>query len=96
MPRITKVSQTGAGTSTALVFIRNERPRVAYTINVTGSATYSLQHSLDGTNWVSNEDVTNLTNDADGNYMFPLYGVRLVVASGAGTVTLVLSQALEE
>ena len=96
MPRITSVTQTGAGTSSALTFIRNEKPRVAYTINVSGTVNYDLQHSLDGTNWVSNEDVTGLTANADGNYQFPVYGVRLVVNSGSGSATLVLSQALEE
>lgn len=95
MPSVSSVSQTGVGVSGALKFMRNEQPRVAYTINVVGTATYSLEHSLDGEHWVSNEDVTALTGNSDGNYIFPVYGVRVNVTSGTGTVTLVLSQAVE-
>lgn len=94
MAYVSSVSQTGVGTSGELKFIRTDSVRAAYTINVSGTATYSLQHSLDGVNWVSNEDATDLTADADGNYVFPMYGVRLNVTSGSGTVTLVLGQAV--
>lgn len=93
MPQVKAATQTGVGTSSELRFARNEDPRVAYTVNVVGTVTYSLEHSLDGTNWVSNTDVTALTADADGNYVFPLYGVRVAVTAGTGTVVLVLSQA---
>lgn len=53
---------------------------------VTGVATYSIEHSDDGTNWHPNSNINGATADADTNYFFPVEYVRLTQTAGAGSV----------
>jgi len=96
------ISQTGVGFSNpARVDYRQANFQVGVGISVTGSATYTLQHTFDdiadfadvtdyNTNatWFDNSD-TNLvdaTVKRDTNYAFPFQASRIEVTLGAGTV----------
>jgi len=58
-----------------------------------GTPTYSVQLTPDGTNFVDHVDLNTLTDDAHGNIAFPVRGIRVSVTSGSGTVDLVALQA---
>lgn len=93
------VIQTGVGDSAWLKLDINKNPfQVSFVADVTGTATYSVQHTLHsvdgGTPTVfDHPDVTAATADADGNYAFPVVAVRVHVTSGAGSVQLTVIQA---
>ena len=53
---------------------------------VTGTATYSIQHSDDNTNWSTNANINGATANADTNYMFPVKYIRLQQTAGGGSV----------
>ena len=53
---------------------------------VTGTATYSVQHSDDNVNWSTNANINGATASADTNYMFPVKYVRLEQTAGSGSV----------
>jgi len=59
---------------------------------VTGTPTYSMQHSWDGTAWFDNAVVTGQTVSLGGSYLFPVAIMRLKF-SAAGTVSVVGIQA---
>jgi hypothetical protein len=59
---------------------------------VTGTATYSMEHSFDGVNWFLSA-VNSTTTNQDGNYAFPVQYVRLIVTAGTGTVVCTLIEA---
>lgn len=93
------VSQTGLGSSDALVMNTNCTPfNVGFGVVVEGDVTYSVQHTFDDpavgfTNWFTHATITSLSADADGNYAFPVTGVKLLVTDGTGTATLNIVQA---
>lgn len=76
---------------------------VGFGVTVTGSVTYTVQHTFDdiwakgynpatGT-WFNHPDVASQTANADGNYAFPVTAIRLNVSSGSGSATLTAIQA---
>ena len=93
------VSQTGIGSSDSLVMNTNISPfNVGFGVTVDGTVTYSVQHTFDSpadgfTTWFSHPTVAAETANADGNYAFPVTGVKLLVTAGDGTATLNLIQA---
>ncbi len=100
------VSVTGTGTSPVINPDYFQAPfaiGVGTTVNTSGSATWSVQHTFDnvylntfqaGTaTWFNNSGITSKTQNTDGNYAFPVYGIRLNVLGGTGTVTMTLIQA---
>ena len=97
--KVQTVSQTGTGSSDALVMNTNISPfNVGFGVVVTGTVTYSVQHTFDDpatgfTTWFSHPTVAAETANADGNYAFPVTGVKLLVSSGTGTATMNLIQA---
>ena len=97
--QVQTVSQTGVGSSDALVMNTNISPfNVGFGVVVTGTVTYSVQHTFDDpatgfTTWFSHPTVAAETANADGNYAFPVTGVKVLVNSGTGTATLKLIQA---
>lgn len=97
--RAQTVSQTGVGSSSALVMNTNVSPfNVGFGVNVTGTVTYTVQHTFDdpgvGFNtWYAHPTIANKTDNQDGNYAFPVTGIKLVVSAGSGTATLNLVQA---
>ena len=97
--KVQSVSKTGVGSSSALVMNTNVSPfNVGFGVVVTGTVNYTVQHTFDDpaigfTTWFSHPTVASLAANADGNYAFPVTGVKVLVNSGAGTATLQLIQA---
>jgi hypothetical protein len=60
---------------------------------VTGTATYSIQHSDDNTNWFQNANINGATTSLDTNYMFPVKYIRLQQTGGSGSVAATIIQA---
>ena len=97
--KVQTVSKTGTGSSDALVMNTNISPfNVGFGVVVTGTVTYSVQHTFDDpavgfTTWFSHPTVAAETANADGNYAFPVTGIKLLVTAGTGTATMNLIQA---
>jgi hypothetical protein len=97
--KVQTVSKTGTGSSSALVMNTNQTPfNVGFGVVVTGTVNYTIQHTFDDpavgfTTWFSHPTVASQTANADGNYAFPVTGVKVLVNSGSGTATLNLVQA---
>ena len=93
------VSKTGTGSSSALVMNTNQTPfNVGFGVIVSGTVNYTVQHTFDDpavgfTTWFSHPTVASQAANADGNYAFPVTGIKLLVNSGDGTATLKLVQA---
>jgi hypothetical protein len=97
--RVQTVSKTGTGSSSAIVMNTNISPfNVGFGVVATGTVDYTVQHTFDDpsvgfTTWFSHPTVAGETANADGNYAFPVTGIKLLVNSGTGTATLSLVQA---
>lgn len=97
--KVQTVSQTDVGSSSALVMNTNISPfNVGFGVTVTGTVTYTVQHTFDDpaigfSTWFSHPSVAAETTNQDGNYAFPVTGVKLLVSAGDGTATLNLIQA---
>lgn len=94
------VSQTDTGSSDAIVVNTNTNPcNIGFGVTVdSGSPTYTVQHTFDDpavgfTTWFDHPTVAGETTNQDGNYAFPITGVKVVISSGTGTVTMNLVQA---
>lgn len=66
---------------------------VGFGVVVSGTITYSIQHTFDGANWFNHPTVISQTTNQDGNYAFPVLQIRLANLSGSGTATLTAIQA---
>jgi hypothetical protein len=86
------VTQGGVGASAAIDVLDTNDVRVSYAVSLSGSATYTVQHSLDGSTFFDNSDNTAQTTAQDGNYVFPVRSVRVNVTAGSGTATLHVRQ----
>jgi hypothetical protein len=97
--KLQTVSKTGAGSSSALVMNTNTNPfNVGFGVIVDGTVDYTVQHTFDDpavgfTTWFSHSTVAGETTNQDGNYAFPVTGIKVLVNSGSGTATLKLVQA---
>lgn len=97
--KLQTVSRTGTGSSSSLVMNTNIAPfNVGFGVIVSGTVNYTVQHTFDDpatgfSVWFSHPTVANLAANADGNYAFPVTGIKLLVNSGTGTATLKLVQA---
>lgn len=97
--KVQTVSKTGTGSSSALVMNTNISPfNVGFGVVVTGTVDYTVQHTFDDpavgfTTWFSHPTIASLAANADGNYAFPVTGIKVLVNSGSGTATLNLIQA---
>lgn len=94
------VTQTGTGTST---WVPVDHTQNAFAIGfgcvVSGTVTYTVQHTFDNIQDASvtptafdHSTVTAETTNQDGNYAFPIRGIRLNVTAGTGSVTLTVLQ----
>jgi len=80
---------------------RQEDFKLSFAVEVTGTATYKIQHTLDDVFDSSvtplaldHEDITASTADDDGNYAFPIRAIRLNVTSySSGDVRMTVLQA---
>lgn len=97
--KVQTVAKTGTGSSSALVMNTNISPfNVGFGVVVTGTVNYTIQHTFDDpavgfTTWFSHPTIASLAANADGNYAFPVTGIKVLVNSGGGTATLSLVQA---
>lgn len=97
--KLQTVSKTGTGSSSALVMNTNISPfNVGFGVIVDGTVNYTVQHTFDDpavgfTTWFSHPTVASQAANADGNYAFPVTGIKVLVNSGGGTATLKLIQA---
>jgi hypothetical protein len=93
------VSQTGVGSSGSIVVNTNISPvNIGFGVVVTGTVNYTVQHTFDDpavgfSTWFSHPTVAGQTANADGNYAFPVTGIKVLVNSGSGTASLKLIQA---
>ena len=93
------VSKTGTGSSSALVMNTNISPfNVGFGVVVSGTVTYSVQHTFDDpavgfTTWYSHPTIAIKTDNQDGNYAFPVTGIKILVTAGSGSATMNLIQA---
>jgi hypothetical protein len=97
--KVQTVSKTGIGSSNALVMNTNVSPfNVGFGVLVSGTVDYTVQHTFDDpsvgfSTWFSHPTVAGEVANADGNYAFPVTGIKVLVNSGDGTATLKLVQA---
>jgi hypothetical protein len=97
--KVQTVSKTGVGSSSALVMNTNISPfNVGFGVVVTGTVDYTVQHTFDDpavgfTTWFSHPTIAAQIANADGNYAFPVTGIKVLVNSGSGTATMKLIQA---
>ena len=97
--KVQTVSKTGVGSSSALVMNTNISPfNVGFGVVVTGTVDYTVQHTFDDpslgfTTWYPHPTIAGQTDNQDGNYAFPVTGIKVLVNSGDGTATLNLIQA---
>jgi hypothetical protein len=90
------------GSSVAAVMNTNCTPfNVGFGVVVADTVDYTVQHTFDdpyngfdvNTKWFDHPTIANLAADADGNYAFPVTGIRITVNSGGGSVTMNIVQA---
>jgi len=97
--KLQTVSKTGTGSSSALVMNTNISPfNVGFGVIATGTVTYTVQHTFDDpavgfSVWYSHPTIAAKTDNQDGNYAFPVTGIKVLVTAGTGTATLNLIQA---
>lgn len=86
------VIQTGVGESDAIDVEDTNDIRISYVVIVSGTVTYSVQHSIGGDAFLDNTDNTGQISTQDGNYVFPVQKIRVNVTAGAGIATLHVRQ----
>ena len=97
--KLQTVSQTGVGSSSSLVVNTNISPvNIGFGVIVSGTVNYTVQHTFDDpatgfSTWFAHPTVASQTTNQDGNYAFPVTGIKVLVNSGAGSATLKLVQA---
>ncbi len=98
------LTQTGVGATEVSPMNLNTSPfNIGFAVVVTGTVNYTVQHTFDDVfsttynpstaTWFNHPTVAALGANADGNYAFPVTGIRLLVNSGGGTARLTLLQA---
>lgn len=97
--KLQTVSKTGTGSSSALVMNTNISPfNVGFGVIATGTVTYTIQHTFDDpavgfSVWYPHPTIAAKTDNQDGNYAFPVTGIKVLVTAGTGSATLNLVQA---
>lgn len=99
------ISKTGAGATAPVPMNQYTSPfNVGFGCDVTGSATYTVQHTFENVfdsnfdastaKWFNHSTVSGVSTDQDGNYAFPVSAIRLVLSGGStGTVNMTILQA---
>lgn len=72
---------TSAETSPALNMVDANLGRTSLYVESTGDAVYTVQHTVDGTNWLNHEFLDTVSGNDDGNYVLPVAAIRVVVHS---------------
>ena len=89
---------TGVGSTAPLITENYISPfNVGFGVVVTGTVTYSVQHSFDDpsalTTWFNHPTVNGMTANQDGNYAFPVTALRFTMTAGTGTIVGIIVQA---
>lgn len=95
------ISKTGVGAGQTYPVDYRAKPfELSFACTVTGTATYSVQHTLDDpyqvggpVTWIDHQTVVAQTGTKDGNYAFPVRAIRINVTAGTGTVNMTVIQA---
>jgi len=95
------VSQTGVGSSGQVILDYHENPfNVGFGVTVSGTVNYTVQHTFDNLfdstvtpTYFNHPTIVSQSGNADGNYAFPVFAVRVTVNSGSGTARFVIIQA---
>lgn len=99
--RPTSVTVSGATGSSATIPLnwRSQSFAVGFGVVITGTLTYKVEHTFDNVfdasvtpTWFDHDLIVGQTANADGNYAFPIVGMRLTVTawtSGSATLTVV-------
>lgn len=71
---------------------------VGFGVIVSGTVDYTVQHTFDDpatgfSTWFSHPTIAAQSTNKDGNYAFPVTGIKVLVNSGTGSATLKLLQA---
>jgi len=95
------ISQTGTGSSSVAVLDHYQSPfNVGLGVVVSGTVNYTIQHTFDDVldaavtpTWFNHPTLASSAVSSDGNYAFPIRGVKVLVNSGSGSATATVIQA---
>lgn len=103
MRAITLTASGVAATAVAPTNLNVSPFNIGLGIAVTGTVTYTVQHTFDdvyaaGFNpatatWFSHSTLVAQTASADGNYAFPVRGIRVNITAGTGSIVATIAQA---
>ena len=85
-------SVTGVGTTEQIQINSHDALRAMLVAEVTGTATYNIEYSLDGVFFLPFKGSAGLTASDDVSLVFPVYSVRVKIVSGTGSVKLTVRQ----
>lgn len=86
------ISRTGVGAVSVLLDHQTAPFSVGVGVVVTGTVTYNIEHSYDGSNWFAPAADSGKTASHDKGFVTPILAVRLNVTAGTGTVTASILQ----
>ncbi|CAB4190572.1 hypothetical protein UFOVP1288_75 [uncultured Caudovirales phage] len=95
------ISKTGTGSSATASMDQYISPfNVGMGAVTSGTINYTVQHTYDNIFdsavtpvWFDHATMASKTGNFDGSYAYPVAGIKVLVNSGTGTVTLTLLQA---
>jgi hypothetical protein len=84
------LTQTGTGQDEFIFDRGNAKStgEIGFGVTVSGTVTYSVQHTFDETNWFDHASATGKSAAFDGSYLYPVRGIRINVTAGTGTATM--------
>jgi hypothetical protein len=97
--KVQTASRTGVGSTDVIVINTNVTPvNIGFAVIVTGTVNYSVQFTYDDpgigfTTFFDDATITSKTVNEDGSINFPITGIKVLVNSGTGTVTMKVVQA---
>lgn len=94
------VGTSGVGASVVRPMNLYQSPvNISLGASVSGTVDYTVQHTFDdvfqtddGLTFFPHADLADQTATADGNYAFPVTGIRVLMNSGTGTVSFTIIQ----
>jgi hypothetical protein len=97
--KVQTVSKTGTGSTDAVVINTNITPvSIGFAVVVADTVNYTVQYTYDDpsvgfTTWFDDPTIASKTGNEDGSINFPITGLKTLVNSGTGTVTMKVVQA---
>jgi hypothetical protein len=86
------LSRTGVGAVAALLDHQTAPFAVGVGAVVSGTVTYNVEHTYDGTNWFAPAADSGKTAAHDKGFVTPVAGIRINVTDGTGSVTATVLQ----